>query len=435
MLKILFVTILAISIGIPTPTASSTDMNSDKDPVLNTSDVEKAFSLAQDILTKYYQVTDIGTEEFAGKLFDTSLLDSELSKYVDQKIKTQQFVTKAGDAEKENYTLKFTVLSSEVTEEGVFLSISTEAAFNYVGLKVGSGFGEISNMFFKDTGEGFTLIDWYMPYQYYDEYVRGVVDNSSQLFPNSSSAYSNFSTLADSNISSLQDELHDKVVKNLFSTDQIAPEQETDSDEVSTHETPSVNATLRSLNKKNIVTWARNNIVTNPKSGNGVVPYYDFSKITNAWDCTNFVSHALLAGGAVVYDTGGSGISSTGWYYRSTSNRSSSWTGVPNLHTFLTNNRTKGPAGTSITYRTFDWFGTRPYEAGDVMQFYLGGSYNNWRHSTIITDFYEVGSTPNHVGALVTGRSAAGSYNDNQKAHTIFPGDAKRVIKLSGYYN
>ena len=431
----MFVTVLAISIGIPAAKASSTDMNSDKDPTLNTHDVEKAFSLAQDILTNYYQVTDIGTEEFAGKSFDTSLLDSELSKYVEQKIKTKQYVTKAGDAEKENYTLKFTVLSSEVTKEGVFLSISTEAAFNYVGLKVESGFGEISNMFFKDTGEGFTLTDWYMPYQYYDEFVRGVVDNSSQLFPNSISADSNFSTLADSNFSMLQEELHDNVVKNLFSTDQLAPEQETDSAEESTHETPSVSATLRSLNKKNIVTWARNNMVVNPKSGNGVVPYYDFSKINNAWDCTNFVSHALLAGGAVVYDTGGTGISSTGWYYRSTSNRSSSWTGVPNLHAFLTGNRTKGPAGTSITYRTFDWFGTRPYEAGDVMQFYLSGSYNNWRHSTIITEFYEVGSTPNHVGALVTGRSAAGSYNNNQKAHTIYEGDAKRVIKLSGYYN
>ena len=196
-------------------------------------------------------------------------------------------------------------------------------------------------MFFKDTGEGFTLTDWYMPYQYYDEFVRGVVDNSSQLFLNSTSA--------DSKFFRLQEELHDNVVKNLFSTDQLAPEQETDSAEESTHETPSVYATLRSLNKKKIVTWARNNMVVNPKSGNGVVPYYDFSKINNAWDCTNFVSHALLAGRAVVYDTGGTGISSTGWYYRRTSNRFSSWTGVPNLHAFLTSNRTKGPAGTSIT--------------------------------------------------------------------------------------
>ncbi|WP_281170123.1 amidase domain-containing protein [Paenibacillus pinihumi] len=84
------------------------------------------------------------------------------------------------------------------------------------------------------------------------------------------------------------------------------------------------------------------------------------------WDCTNFVSHALLAGGAVVYDTNGTGISSTGWYYRRLSNRSSSFSGVPNLHNFLVNNTTKGPARTSINYTTFDWFiSNHPYELGD----------------------------------------------------------------------
>lgn len=307
-----------------------------------------------------------------------------------------------------------------MTKEGVFLSISTEATFNYVGLKVESGFGEISNMFFKNTDTGFTLTDWYMPYDYYDEFVIGQVDNSSRFIYNSTSI--------DSNISQRQLELHDRIVDN-FSVDREI------GSEVSTAAAPAPSATLRSLNKKNIVTYARNNIKASPASGNGVVPYYDFSQISGNWDCTNFVSHALLAGGAVVYDTNGTGISSTGWYYRNLSNRSSSWSGVPNLHTFLVNNTTKGPAGTSITYRTFDWFSTNhPYEVGDILQFYLSGSYNNWRHSTIITEFYET-SQVNVVGALVTGRTASGSYNNNQKAETIYPGDAKRVIKLIGYYN
>ena len=144
------------------------------------------------------------------------------------------------------------------------------------------------------------------------------------------------------------------------------------------------------------------------------------------------MSHALLAGGAIVYDTGGSGISSTGWYYPNLSNRSSSWSGVTHLYSFLVNNTTKGPAGTSIDYRTFNWYGTHPYEQGDILQFY-STSYGDWRHSTIITEFYETNQV-NVVGALVTGRSAAGSYNNNQKAEEIYPGQAKRVIKLKGYY-
>lgn len=418
---------LVVTLSIPTATASSTDMNSDKGPALNTSDVEKAFSLAQDILTSYYLNINLGTENVAGgSNIDTNLLKPELLNYLEQKIKTKQFVTTAAEAEKENYTLNHTLESSEVTKEGIYLVISTVAKFNYVGSESDSGFGRVSNMFFEKTSTGFTLTDWYMPYDYYDEFVRGQMDNSSQLFSNSK--------LDDTNISRRQAELHDKIASG-FSKAQEIPSPMTNLDaEVSPFEVPAPNATLRSLNKKNIVTWARNNMVASPKSGNGVVPYYDFSQIPDNWDCTNFVSHALLAGGAVVYDTGGTGISSTGWYFRNVSNRSSSFSGVPKLHEFLTTNRTKGPAGTSITYRTFDYFApNHPYELGDILQFYQSGSYNNWRHSTIITEFYE--TSLNHVGAKVTGRTNTKVFDDNVKAHDIYPGDAKRIIKLTGYYN
>jgi hypothetical protein len=427
--RIIFVAVLTFAIGIPAAQAVSTSTGNDSavEKGYNSTVVETTFSLSKDFLTTYYYNTDLVTEGLTGnKVMHTNLLDQQLSNYIEQKIKTKQYVTVAADADKENYKLNFTLLSSEVTTEGVFLSISTEATFNYVGLDVDSGFGEISTMFFKNTSNGFTLTDWHMPYDYYDEFVLDKVDNSSQLKTNTTAEKK-------SHVRLRQLDLHDQIVES-FSADQELGEFFEEDAEVSTKNASVLSATLRSLNKSNIVKYARNNIVASPKSGNGVVPYYDFSKISGAYDCTYFVSHAILAGGAVVYDTGGTGISSSGWYYRSTSNRSSSWTGVPNLHTFLVNNKTKGPAGTSITYRTFDWFGSHPYAAGDVLQFYQGGSYNNWRHSTIITEFYETSQT-NVVGALVTGRTASGIYNNNQKAETIYAGQAKRVIKLSGYYN
>lgn len=72
------------------------------------------------------------------------------------------------------------------------------------------------------------------------------------------------------------------------------------------------------------------------------MPYYDFSKIKNNYDCTNFVSHALLAGGAKPYKpSGATGIIGTGWYYTNLDNRSSSWSGVSYLYSFLTSNRKK----------------------------------------------------------------------------------------------
>jgi len=51
----------------------------------------------------------------------------------------------------------------------------------------------------------------------------------------------------------------------------------------------------------------------------------------------------------------------------------------------------------------------------------------------IITEYYET-NTMSVLGVLVTGRSGKNSYNNNQKAEEIYPGDSKRVIKLTGYY-
>lgn len=176
------------------------------------------------------------------------------------------------------------------------------------------------------------------------------------------------------------------------------------------------------LNKTNIKKWARNNFKKNsPSSGNGTVPYYDFSDIPGNYDCTNFVSHALLAGGARTYKpAGASGISSTGWYYQSLNNRSSSWSGVSNLHHFLTTNSTKGPAGVSATYSSA--VGTKGI--GDLIQIKISGT---WMHSTVIT---ALTTTVDHRNqAKVTGRSGKNKYNNNVNVKTQYPNSPKRVIK------
>lgn len=362
--------------------------------VLDLSAVESCFSMAKDILKNYYERIDIGTEQSVKGTFtdDTKLLAHNLSEYVEKKMNTKHFVVEAANAQKENYVLTFNLLSSEVTKEGILLTISTEASFNYVGMEVQSGFGEVSNVVFTYTDAGLTMSDWYMPDDYYDEFVRGSLDHSSNLTMNSISE--------SSNIAEKQTELEKKIT-DYFSVNREFPVEMTSTDGVeATNQVITPLATLASLNK---------------------------TAIAN--------SHALLAGGAIPYDTNGSGISSKGWYYRSLSNRSSSWSGVPNLHDFLVNNTTKGPAGSATTYSTFKYNPNAgyPYAIGDILQFYLSGSYNNWRHSTIITEYYET-NTALVLGALVTGRTGKGAYNNNQKAEEIYPGDSKRVIKLSGYY-
>lgn len=96
--------------------------------------------------------------------------------------------------------------------------------------------------------------------------------------------------------------------------------------------------------------------------------YYDFGNIGG--DCTNFVSQCIYAGIGVMNYT-----KDFGWYYRSVSDRSPSWTSAQYLNRFLLTNDSVGPYGTlSNSYNM---------ETGDIIQF----ENENGRiyHSLIVT--------------------------------------------------
>ena len=95
--------------------------------------------------------------------------------------------------------------------------------------------------------------------------------------------------------------------------------------------------------------------------------YYDFEKIGG--DCTNFASQCIYAGSKIMNYT-----AVTGWYYRSVSDRSASWTGVEYLFKFLTNNQSVGPYARSVS--------RNEVLPGDIVQLgtYRGGFY----HSPVI---------------------------------------------------
>lgn len=96
--------------------------------------------------------------------------------------------------------------------------------------------------------------------------------------------------------------------------------------------------------------------------------YYDFELLGG--DCTNFASQCIYAGATVMNFT-----PVTGWYYRSASDRTASWTGVGYLYNFLINNRSLGPYGHIVT--------AKEALAGDIVQ--LGRSGGNFYHSPVIT--------------------------------------------------
>ena len=96
--------------------------------------------------------------------------------------------------------------------------------------------------------------------------------------------------------------------------------------------------------------------------------FYDFQNIGG--DCTNFASQCIYAGAQVMNYT-----PVMGWYYRSASDRSASWSGVEYLYNFLVNNRSVGPYA-----RVVSRWEAKP---GDIVQ--LGTEQGDFYHSPVIT--------------------------------------------------
>ena len=115
-------------------------------------------------------------------------------------------------------------------------------------------------------------------------------------------------------------------------------------------------------NRQKAVSYARKwALGRNPK-------YYDFQNVGG--DCTNFASQCIFAGAGVM-----NYVPETGWFYRSASDRTASWTGVEYLYNFLVNNNFVGPYAEEVPQREV--------QIGDVVQ--LGTSKGDFYHTPVIT--------------------------------------------------
>ena len=97
--------------------------------------------------------------------------------------------------------------------------------------------------------------------------------------------------------------------------------------------------------------------------------YYNFENIGG--DCTSFVSQCLYAGCHIMnYQK------YIGWYYRSTDDRSPSWSGVEFLYQFLITNKSVGPRAEIASLDNI--------EIGDVVQLQI--NQTRFSHSAIIVN-------------------------------------------------
>lgn len=352
-------------------------------------------------------ITEIDTGSDGGEYLS---VDNNLKTYLSDKEDVVEITVP-----KNNYNLDITVKDYQDKDTVVYLQLGLKASWNYVE-DIDSGYGKLIEVL-VDKANG-KIVDIYDRTNMFDIAVRGdtldlskaSVGISPELVSTAKQTY--LQSQADAAIS-------------------VAEAIERDEEELaqrnSMNASRSTNASYTWIYHEDVVEWARDNYDQDePTSGNPDVDYIDFyMPDINAYDCTNFVSHALLAGDARVYDTGGSGISSTGWYCRDMNNRSSSWTGVANLHSFVTSNTTYGPGGFSMTWS----YSYTAWEPGDFIQFHNGSI---WRHSAVITDTL---TTANGVVPLVTGRTGDDWYNNNELATDVYGSNAKRILHLYNYYS
>lgn len=381
---------------------SMSESSTDSSAINLDTDISTIASSISSVIADYYYSKDVSGVFVA----DTSF-EEDIAAYLDNKVDVQQYVTDLYSTNKENYSVDVSLKGyTEDTDNSIiFFEFKVLTTFNYIGCDFDTSVCEVVEIQYNYKND--KIVDMYTPMNYYDEYVRAGESTATRS-----------ANAAEFELSSTIVEKQAKIW-DCIDTRYSAV---TSSDIAET--APQSVARASTLDSSAIVTWARNNYYKDqPSPGNSSVSYYDFSAITNAYDCTNFVSHAVLAGGAKIYDTGNSGISSTGWYYRSLSNLSSSWSGVNQFYQYMTTNTTSNTAaGDSYMYtHNGTWWGL-----GYVMQFDFNGD-SDFDHSTIIT-VKSYSSDGERCYAYVTGRTGDDRYNDNQSADDMSPTYTPRVL-------
>lgn len=356
-----------------------------------------------EVVTKFYQNKDNNGDYDLSKYFSTDILT-----YLTDKINTARYVDELYGFERYDYSVKVRLVECEIKGSIMNVGFAVETVCNYSKTKDNpSTIGEYVIIIYDL--ENNVIIDFYTPYNYYDEAIRPESNKENILTTNGYRINRNTEA---------------KQISLINDIDTVNKQQ---SEQLDKNETISYHLNSRAnvgINRTAVVNYARNNFnKVTPASGIPGVTYRDFSDVGILnYDCTNFVSHALAAGGAGRYDRGNSGITDNNeWYFRNIDNRAQAWSSVTKLYTYLTTNTVYGTAaGISSSYVNYDGY----WETGYVMQTTPVNS-STYSHSLIITDKEVIA---NRAYAYVTGRTGDLFYNDNAPVEQMNPNRLKRVI-------
>ncbi len=139
--------------------------------------------------------------------------------------------------------------------------------------------------------------------------------------------------------------------------------------------------------------------------------YYDFEEIGG--DCTNFASQCVYAGAGVMNYT-----PVFGWFYRSTNDRTASWTGVEYFYNFMTDNVEGDGAGPFAAVVPL-----HKLLPGDLVQ--LKFQKDVFQHMPVVV---EVGKIPSPDNILV----AAHTFDTDNRPLSTYAYTALRPLHILG---
>lgn len=221
---------------------------------------ERIVENISEIIADFYYNKDVKGETDLDSVFG-----NDIAVYLTDKINAQQFVTELYDTQKENYDVDVILKSkTDLDDENLVLyQFQVIATYNYEDCDFETTSSDLVQIIYDcDNNE---IIDFYTPNDYYDEYIRGDDDIDD---------VSNTETFQlTSKISRKQKNIIEEILSTyaqLTADDENVQLQNVESAQ---------SARSATLDRDAIVSWARKNYnKATPSSGNGTVPYYDFSK-------------------------------------------------------------------------------------------------------------------------------------------------------------
>lgn len=346
--------------------------------------LETAKSAAEEFVSDYYShmYTDSEIDLYGRAVYE------EMADYLTAKLEYQQSIS--GDVV--NFKVYTYTRSVEESEEAFLFSVVSAVTFNYVGADFDSGFTAGNHVMVEKGGECKIL----------DVMIGGGV-NDSLL---------GREKLDINNCYWEREEVNKEAVAEVCDyIDEVMKEEKLQAASAIYNEPEvfSVNAftsSVTSSQRNSMVAYAVTNTrILIPEENGGVegqeispssaipgVEYYDFSYIYNPndplnenywnYDCTNFTSHCLMAGGAQMNTS-----SANKWYFRSINDRSPAWSSVNYFYDFIKNNKGVGPKAAATVYSKNDLSMTsrklEKCDVGDIVQIDYEGD-GRYDHNVIV---------------------------------------------------